>query len=114
MLFAMYGFFIRSFDQPLVKAALIDGILAGSMLSPFSLFNLFPAAQFGLDLQDLVRFRIKQLAIPLTISTIIYAVCAINSVAILQPVTFIVLCLLALATRLKRNAWVWRRFSRSP
>ncbi len=111
--FALYGVLIRSFDQPLVKAALIDGILAGSLLSPFSLFNLFLAAQFGLDLQDLVRFRIRQLAIPLAISTVIYAVCAINSVAILQPVTFVFLCLVALAIRLQKNAWTWPTFSRS-
>jgi hypothetical protein len=109
--FALYGVLVRSFDQPLVKAALIDGILAGSLLSPFSLFNLFPAAQFGLDLQELVRFRFRQLAVPLTIATIIYAVCAINSVAILQPVTFVFLCLVALAARLKKNAWVWRGFA---
>ncbi len=112
--FALYGVLVRSFDQPLVKAALIDGILAGSLLSPFSLFNLFPAAQFGIELQELVRFRFRQLAVPLTIATIIYAVCAINSVAILQPVTFVFLCLVALATRLKKNAWVWRGFSPPP
>ncbi len=111
--FALYGVLIRSFDQPLVKAALIDGILAGSLLSPFSLFNLFSAAQFGLDLQELVRFRFRQLAVPLTISTIIYAVCAINSVAILQPVTFVFLCLVALATRLKKNAWTWSGFTQA-
>lgn len=106
--FTLYSVLIQSFDLPLVKAALIDGILAGSLLSPFSLFNLFPASQFGLNLQELIRFRFTQLAVPLGIALVIYAVCAINSVAILQPVTFVFLCLVALTLRLKKSAWQWR------
>lgn len=108
--------------QPIAKAALLDGILAGNLLSPFSLFNVIPAFLFGLKIQELVRFRWIQLWIPLFIGGIIYAVSAVNSVAILRPVTFIFLCLLTAAIRLKRSEWrisrIWpwetRSFAKQP
>lgn len=103
--FTVFALLVQSNHLPLVKAALIDGILAGSLLSPFSVFNLFPVAQFGIRLQELVRFRIKQLTAPLIIALIIYTVCAVNSVAILQPVTFVFLCLVAVTLQLKKAAW---------
>ena len=103
--FTVYSVLMIRFDIPLVKAALIDGILAGSLLSPFSLFNLLPSAQFSISLQEMIRFRVKQMFIPLGIAILIYAVCAINSVAILQPVTFVFLCLVGLAFELKKGSW---------
>lgn len=91
--------------QPIVRAALLDGILAGNLLSPFSLFNIVPAAILGINFQHLIRFRVKQLWLPLCIGGAIYAVSAVNSVAILRPVTFLFLCLVAAAVKLRKSEW---------
>ncbi len=96
---------IHSHDFAQSRAALLDGILAGTLLSPFSLFNLLPSAQFEIPIQKLVAFRWRQLAVPFLIGSIIYSISAINSVAILQPVTFVFLCLLALTIQLKKRTW---------
>jgi|GEM_PF-5291641 len=91
--------------EPLVHAALLEGILAGLFLSPFSLFNLLPSVQFRLSMKELLALRIQQLGFPLLISTVIYAISAMSSVAILRPVTFIFLCLLGLFIQLKKQQW---------
>ncbi len=97
--------FVKAHEVPQARAALLDGILAGNLLSPFSLFNLIPSIQFGIPLPRLIAIRWKQLAIPLGIGSVIYAVSTINSVAILQPVTFVFLCLVAIAFQLKKRTW---------
>jgi hypothetical protein len=91
--------------EPLVRAALIEGILAGMFLSPFSLLNLLPAVQFRLNMKELLSLRLQQLGFPLLISTTIYALSAMSSIAILRPVTFIFLCLLGLFIQLKKQQW---------
>lgn len=96
---------LKAHDLPQARAALLDGILAGVLLSPFSLFNLLPSAQFGIHVHKLVAFRWRQLAFPFLIGGVIFAVGAINSVAILQPVTFVFLCLVVVAFQLKKRTW---------
>jgi hypothetical protein len=91
--------------EPLVHAALLEGILAGLFLSPFSLFNLLPSVQLRLSMKELLALRIQQLGFPLLISTVIYAISAMSSIAILRPVTFIFLCLLGLFIQLKKQQW---------
>lgn len=88
-----------------LKAALLDGVLVGIWLSPFSLFNLLPVHQFRLSLSDLLHRRFKQLFIPFMIGCIVYGLGAVYTVAILQPVTFIFCCLVALAVRLRNQLW---------
>lgn len=105
---ALFTLMMTSYDIPLVRAALLDGVLAGSLISPFSLYNLIPALQFGIAPQKILRFRMEQLALPIGIGTTIYLVAAVNSVAILRPVTFIFLCLVAFAVYLRKSNW---RFS---
>lgn len=107
--FSIFAVMGRGGEAPLVRAAMLDGIMAGTLLSPFSLFNLFPAAQFKISIHELVAFRFRQLAIPLAIGGTIFAVSSINSVAILQPVTFVFLCLVALAFQLNKRAWRFRK-----
>lgn len=109
--FALFTSFLQAQENPLLRAALLDGILAGSFLSPFSIHNLLPCVQFELRLRELIAFRFKQLALPLLLGATIFAVSAINSVAILQPVTFVFLCLLIAALQLKKSSWHLGRFS---
>lgn len=90
-----------------LRAALLDGVLVGILLSPFSLFNLLPSHQFRFSLPDLLHRRFKQLFIPLIIGCIVYGLGALHTVAILQPVTFIFCCLAALAVRLRNQLWEW-------
>ena len=97
-----------------VQAALLDGILAGILLSPFSLLNLIPAAQFGVSIQAIVVQRFRILALPLLIAALIYAVSAITSVAILRPATFLFLCLVAVVVQLKRSRWRLGNYTISP
>ncbi len=109
--FALFATLMKTAAVPLVKAALLDGILAGILLSPLSIHNLLPAAQFGLSMSNLIAYRFKQLAFPLAIGTLIYAVAAINSVAILRPATFVFLCLIAVVVQLKRKAWKLKNYT---
>lgn len=109
--FALFATLMKTAAVPLVKAALLDGILAGILLSPLSIHNLLPAAQFGVSMSNLIAYRFKQLAFPLAIGTLIYAVAAINSVAILRPATFVFLCLVAVVAQLKRKAWKLKNYT---
>lgn len=105
---AFFGLFMammKAATVPLVQAALLDGVLAGILLSPFSVLNLLPASQFGLSASSVVAHRFKQLAFPLAIGLLIYAVSAITSVAILRPATFIFVCLIAVVIHLKQASW---------
>lgn len=108
--FALFHVLMKSYHLPLVQAALLDGIIAGSLLSPFSIFNLIPAVNFGVNLQELVAFRFRQLAVPILIGAIIYTVSAVNSVAILRPVTFVFLCLVVIGVQLRRVGYRLPRF----
>lgn len=106
--------YLQSPHVPLLRAALLDGVLAGLLLSPISLFNLLPAVQFGMSVRKVLLFRFGQLAVPLAIGVMIYAVAAINSVAILRPVTFVFCFLAAMAYHLRKSDWDIRRGTFSP
>lgn len=101
---------LKGFGDATVRAALFDGILAGALLSPISLFNVLPAVQFGIGVRRLVAYRWRQLAIPMLIAGIIYVVASVRTMAILQPVTFVMLVLTALAVQMQMKTWDLERF----
>lgn len=112
--FAMMMALMKTASLPMVRSALLDGILAGILLSPFSIINWIPAAQFGFSVSQMVVFRFKQLAFPLGIGLLIYAVSTINSVAILMPATFVFLCLVAVVFQLKKSSWRFGNYTLLP
>jgi hypothetical protein len=101
---------LKGFGDATVRAALFDGILAGALLSPVSVFNMLPAAQFGIGVRRLVAYRWRQLATPMAIAAVIYLVASVKTMAILQPVTFVMLVLTALAVRMQMKTWDLERF----
>jgi hypothetical protein len=103
--FTFYSLLVGTNQEPSVKAAFLDGVLAGSFLSPLSIHNLVPCAQFGLSMRDLMISRFQQLAAPLLMAVLIYAV-TIPSVMILRPLAFTFLCLVMLTLELRKNNWV--------
>lgn len=107
----IFDTFMKSPQDPLLTAAMLDGIIAGCLLSPFSLFNLLPSLQFSIPARELIHIRVKQLMIPMLLGTFIYAIGAIHSVAILRPVTFVFGCMVVFAIQLKRSHWMVRRTS---
>lgn len=104
--FVFFEVITKTSSPALLKAALLDGILAGTLLSPFSLFNLMPAITFGVDYRQLLMSRFRQLGLPIAIAAGIYLVSMIQSVTILRPLVFVFLCLIATALQLKRSDWV--------
>ncbi len=98
---------LSAHDVPQARAALLDGILAGMLLSPFCVFNLVAAAVFGLSPRRLLAFRWRQLGFPLAVGSVTYAVSTLASVSILQPVSFVFLCLVALTWHIRVRGWVW-------
>ncbi len=112
--FALTLVLMNASPDPLVRAAHLDGVLAGILISPFSLLNWLPAAQFRLSLRQVIVHRFKQLSFPLLIGLVIYALGAINSVAILRPATFVFLCLLALVVKLRDGSWRLGSYTISP
>ncbi len=103
--FAFFNVLINHSEQPILKAALMDGVLVGSLLSPFSLYNLIPATEFGYDLKDLLHARFRQLGMPLAMAILIYAA-TLPAVTMLRPLMFVFLCLVAFALDLRRNHWI--------
>jgi hypothetical protein len=112
--FALFMAMMKTASVPLVHAALLDGVMAGILLSPFSVLNLMPAAQFNLSTSAVVAYRVRQLAFPLTIGLLIYAISAITSVAILRPATFLFLCLVAVVIHLKKASWKFGNYTITP
>ncbi len=112
--FTLFTAMTKSASVPLSQAAMLDGILAGILLSPFSVINLIPASQFGLKMQKLISHRVHQLGYPLTIGLMIYALSAVTTVAILRPATFVFLCLIAVAVHLKKSGWKFGKYTISP
>jgi hypothetical protein len=106
--FAFLSLMGKSTEMPLIKAALLDGTVTGILLSPFSPFNLFAAMQFGIRLQELVAYRFKALVVPCLIASVVYIVAAVNSVRVLQPITFVSLCLIAVAWQLRKRDWIFK------
>jgi hypothetical protein len=109
--FTLYTALSKSASIPVVQAALLDGIVAGILLSPVSVLNLLPAVQFGLSVKTVVVHRFRQLAFPLIIGLLIYAVSAITSVAILRPATFVFLCLVAVVIQLRKSSWKFGNYT---
>ena len=103
--FALFATLMKTEQTNLIRAALLDGVMAGLLFSPFSVHNLVPSIQFRLPMAAVIAFRFRQLGIPLAIGMGIYALSALNSVAILRPATFVFLCLVAIATQLRKTAW---------
>jgi hypothetical protein len=112
--FALTLVLMNASPDPLVRAAHLDGVLAGILISPFSLLNWVPAAQFRLGIRRVVIHRFKQLSFPLLIGLVIYALGAINSVAILRPATFVFLCLVAVVVKLRDGSWKLGSYTISP
>ncbi len=103
--FAFFNLLITNSQQPILRAALMDGVLVGSFLSPFSLYNLIPAVEFNFDLKLLLQARFRQLGVPLLMATVVYAV-TLPAVSILRPLMFVFVCLVAFTLDLKRNHWI--------
>jgi len=101
---------IQTYPEPLIRAALFDGVLAGLLLSPFSLFNLYPAVQHNIPIQKILKLRIKQSVVPLFIGSITYLVGTITRLGILPPVSFVFCCLIVITFKLKKNQWKISRF----
>lgn len=103
--FALVSQLVQSYPSPLIRAALFDGILAGLLLSPFSLFNLYPAFQNKVPIQKILRLRSKQVLVPLLMGAIVYLVGTVTQLRILPSVCFVFCCLAALTLKLKKNRW---------
>jgi len=103
--FFSVAFLLKTSEPAIFQAALLDGILAGNLLSPFSFFNLLPAVNFRISMRELISFRFSQLAVPILIGAAIYALGIMDAVRILQPVSFVFLSLVAFALQLKKRSW---------
>ncbi len=103
--FILVSQLIQAYPSPLIRAALFDGVLAGLMLSPFSLFNLFPAFQNEIPLQKILLLRFDQLIIPILMGLTIYFVATVTTLGILPPVCFVFACLIVLTYKLKKSRW---------
>ncbi len=103
--FILVSQLIQTYPNPLIRAALFDGVLAGLIFSPFSLFNLFPAMQNKISIQKLLRLRFKQLLIPILMGIVIYFVGTVTTLGILAPVCFVFCCLIVISFKLKKNRW---------
>ncbi|MSP18729.1 MAG: hypothetical protein EXR74_04075 [Bdellovibrionales bacterium] len=103
--FILVSQLIQTYPDPLIRAALFDGVLAGLIFSPFSLFNLFPAMQNKISIQKLLRLRFKQLLIPILMGIVIYFVGTVTTLGILAPVCFVFCCLIVITFKLKKLRW---------
>jgi hypothetical protein len=112
--FPLFISILKSSPTPLVQAALLDGVLAGTFLCPYSLWNIVCAVQYGIAPEKILRYRYRQLGFPIAMGGIIYAISAINSVNILRPTAFVFLCLVAVAVQLKRGAWRFGKYMLLP
>lgn len=108
--FTLVSSMVQSFPSSLIRAALFDGVLAGLMLSPFSLFNLLPSFQNNISLPTILGQRFRQLLVPLIMGTVIYLVGTVTNLAILPPVCFVFGCLIIITARLKKSRWKISRF----
>ncbi len=106
---AYFTLVLDLWNHQVPRGALLDGILAGSLLSPFSILNWVPLKQLGIRPIAWYLGRFRQLGPALAIGGFIYTIGGIQSVAILQPVTFIFLILVAVAFALKERGWQWTK-----
>ncbi len=103
--FILVSQMIQTYPNPLIRAALFDGVLAGLMLSPFSLFNLYPAFQHKIPIQQIIQLRARQLFIPLIMGIVVYFVGTVTTLGILPPVCFVFCCLTVITFKLKKSHW---------
>lgn len=106
---AFFTLVLDLWNHPAPRGALLDGILAGALLSPFSVLNWVPLRQLGVRPLAWYLGRFRQIGPALAIGGSIYAIGGIQSVAILQPVTFLFLILVAVAFALKERGWQWTK-----
>jgi hypothetical protein len=103
--FLLYTSLVKIHGIPTAKAALVDGVILGNLISPFSLLNVIPAFFNKKSIQEIISTRLRLVYFPLIISAITYALCSWQAVSILQPVSFIFLCLVLVAYMMKKNNW---------
>lgn len=103
--FVLLSDMMQTSPNPIMKAALFDGVLAGLFLSPFSLFNLFPAFQHNIPIHEVLKLRCRQCFIPLFVGLIVYFVGTVTSLRILPPVCFVFCCIGVVTLKLKRSQW---------
>lgn len=104
--FTLVSMTLQSFPSSLIRAALFDGVLVGLMLSPFSLFNLYPALQQNIPLPKILQIRLQQLWVPLLLGLVIYFVGTVTTLFVLPPVCFVFGCLIIFTYRLKKRRWM--------
>jgi hypothetical protein len=90
---------------PLMEASLIDGVLAGYLVSPFSLINIVFAQILGLKLSIVIRERLHSLQLPFLMVLIVLTVSLADAVTILRPISFIFICLVFISWQLKEKFW---------
>ncbi len=97
----------RYLNTEVVHAALVDGVTAGTLLSPFHPLSLvtFGYFTFKSGLSDVMRERARMAAIPLVIALVVYGLDALGGISILQPITFVFLCLCFGALSLRNRQW---------
>lgn len=110
--FLLYTSLVKIHGIPTAKAALVDGVILGNLISPFSLLNVIPAFFNKKSIQEIISTRLRLIYFPLIISVITYALCSLQAVSILQPVSFIFLCLVLVAYMLKKNNWQIKIYGR--
>lgn len=103
--FILLSDMIRAYPSPIVRAALFDGVLAGLLLSPFSLFNLYPVFQYKIPIQNILRMRFRQIVVPIFMGLIVYFVGTVTTLRILPPVCFVFCCLAVVTFKLKKSRW---------
>lgn len=103
--FILVSQMIQAYPNPLIRAALFDGVLTGLMFSPFSLFNLYPSVQYKISLQKILQIRAQQLTLPLIMGLLIYFVGTVTTLGVLPPVCFVFCCLTIATYKLKQSRW---------
>ncbi|MFM8268741.1 MAG: hypothetical protein ACKN9V_01015 [Pseudomonadota bacterium] len=103
--FVLLSEMMQTSPNPIMKAALFDGVLAGLFLSPFSLFNLYPAFQHKIPIHEVLKLRSRQCFIPLFVGLIVYFVGTVTSLRILPPVCFVFCCIGVVTLKLKKSQW---------
>lgn len=89
----------------LIQASLVDGIAAGTLLSPFHPLTLMTAGFFKTKFQDAYEARLRLFLPPILLSGFIYGLGTLQLFSILLPITFVFLCLVIGALYLRAHRW---------
>jgi len=87
---------------PVIRASLLDGILAGILLSPFSVLNWIPSVLFQVPLSKTLALRTRDTWGAFAIAILICGVSSFGVLGILQPISFLVIILMAITFRIYR------------